>query len=172
MKRDYKITLWIFGCLTTLGLLLIAAFSWSLSTSSPSEIVTRELSDQELHRALGHLSSDIEVTAGFEASEYGGWHGDGGRVTIYLIDPNKAEGLLNGIKSFHQQKLKEDPDSYTYNYEWETLSRPKLRSLDHLIPEKFQPPADEYTVGRSRNRLHTVSIGKRSGYVCFGHVRM
>jgi len=171
MKRGYKITLWILGCLTILGLLLVAAFSWSLSTSSPPEIVARELTEDKLSNALSHLCPDIQVSGGYEASEYGGWHGDGGSVTIYLIDPAKAEKLLSEIKSFHQHKLKDDPDSFTYNFEWETLSRPKLSSLDHLIPKKFQPPEDEYIIGRSRDRRHSISIGKKSGYVCFGYVR-
>lgn len=118
---------------------------------------------------MKHLNPGIRVMAGFEASKYGGWHGDGGSIDIYLVEPSGTDELIAGLKRFHEEKQKEWPKDY--DYEWSESSRPDLNSLDHLIPEKFQPSPGVYVIGRERNGNHVISIEKQQGYVCFASSR-
>jgi len=165
MKRGYKITIWILSICTTIGIGLVALFNWSLARSAPDEIIAREMSAQEISTGFNSFNSKIKIKAGFKASEYGGWHGDGGSVKIYLIDAIRVDDFLASRESRRR------PNSIEDAYEWHSSSRPDLSSLNYLLPEKFKPPEDNYIIGRSFDRSHTISIGKKSGYVCFSTSR-
>jgi len=169
MKRPIKIALWSVGAVSVVSLSLWLLLVWGISTSSRSTPETRVLTDEELSQSLKHLNPAIRVIAGFQASEFDGWHGDGGSVDIYLVDPSGTEELIAGLKRFHDGKKKEWPDHY--NYQWSESSRPDLSSLDHLIPERFRPRSGMYVIGRDRNREHTISIEREKGYVCFSSSR-
>ena len=169
MKRPVKIAIWSVATLFVIGLTLWGILLWSLSSGSGSNVEKRELSTSELSQSMKHLNPNILVLAGFTASSYGGWHGDGGSVDIYLVDPTGTDELIAGLKRFHEAKRKEWPEHY--DYEWSESSRPDLSSLDELIPAKFQPESGVYVIGRDRRRTHTISIERQKGYVCFASSR-
>ena len=169
MKRPIKIAIWSVATVFAVGLALWIILLWSLSSSSGSTVEKRELSAGELSGIMAHLNPKVRVIAGFQASSYGGWHGDGGSVDIYLVDPSGTDDLIVGLKRFHEAKRKESPEHY--DYEWSESPRPDLSSLDDLIPERFQPESGVYVIGRDRNRTHTISIERQKGYVCFASSR-
>ena len=172
-KSRNKIVFWIFGPIIALSLALwLILIVLDMSSSSDSTAKSRALTEDELSQSLNHLSPGIRLIAGFEASEYGGWHGDGGSVSIYLANPDDTDALIAGLKKFHKAKQKQYPeDDYTYNYKWIESSRPNLSSLDHQIPKKFRPKSEMYIIGRCHNGEHTISIGKQTGFVCFAYSR-
>jgi hypothetical protein len=169
MKRPIKIAIWSVATLSVIGLALWGLLFWSLSSGSDSTVEQRELSADELSQSMKHLNPNIRVIAGFTASSYGGWHGDGGSVDIYIVDPSGTDELIAGLKSYHESKRKEWPEDY--HYEWSESSIPDLSSLDDLIPKRFQPDSGVYVIGRDRNRTHTISIERQKGYVCFASSR-
>ena len=169
MKRPVKIAIWSATTLSVIGLALWGILLWSLSSGSSSTVEQRELPASELSQSLKHLNPNIGVIAGYTASSYGGWHGDGGSVDIYLVDPSDTDELIAGLKRFHESKRKDWPEHY--DYEWSESARPDLSSLDDLIPVKFQPQPGVYVIGRDRNRTHTISIERQKGYVCFASSR-
>jgi|GEM_PF-6948083 len=169
MKRPIKIAIWSVAGITALALSLWLLLLWNLTRDSGSTVETRELSSDELSQSMKHLNPSIMVIDGFEASSYGGWHGDGGSVDIYHVTPSGTDGLIAGLKRFHEEKRKEWPQDY--DYEWSESTRPDLSSLEHLIPEKFQPGPGVYVIGRLRNGNHTISIERQKGYVCFANSR-
>ena len=169
MKRPIKIAIWSLGVVSSLVLLAWLFLIWSISNDSKSQVEARVLAPNELSESMKHLNPSIRVIAGFSASEYGGWHGDGGSVDIYLVNPEDTDELIAGLKRFHEEKRKEWPAHY--DYEWSESSRPDLSSLGRLIPDRFQPQAGTYTIGRDRNRANTISIDKTTGYVCFASSR-
>ena len=130
---------------------------------------TRTLPSEQLASCLTHLNPNIRVTAGFEASCYGGLHGDGGSVTIYLVDPAGTDDLIRGLKQFHEEQKKKWPDDYQYI--WSDSPSPDLSELENLVPSKFQPPSGNYVIGRDRSHNNTISIETRKGYVCFADSR-
>jgi hypothetical protein len=160
MKRRLKIAIWIsvgvVGLCFTIWILLYlrVASDFGAARDKGSEIPAHQLVE-----SLNHLNPTIHVLAGFEASSYGGWHGDGGSVDIYLIDPSGIEQLIAGLKRYH--------DEQQYNYRWSESPRPDLNDLARLIPKKFLPKVDVFVIGRSQSGNHTISVGKTTGYVCF-----
>jgi hypothetical protein len=142
---------------------------WLFLSGTESTVEKRELSGSELSVSLKHLNSDIHVIAGFTASSYDGFHGDGGSVDIYLIDPSGADELIAGLKRFHEAKQKEWPGQYIYD--WSESSRPDLSLLYDIIPGRFQAKSGVYVIGRDRNGSHTISIERQKGYVCFASSR-
>jgi len=169
MKRPVRIVLWSGATVLAVGLSLWLLLIWNAFRGADSTVETRELSAGELSQSLRHLNPDIRVVAGFEAASYGGWHGDGGSLAIFHVEPSGTGELIAGLKRFHEEKRKEWPDDY--DYEWSEASRPDLSSLEHLIPESFQPGPGVYVIGRARNGNHTISIGRENGYVCFASSR-
>jgi hypothetical protein len=169
MKRPVKIAIWSVATFAAVGFALWVILLWGLRSGSGSTVEKHELSAGELSQSMRHLNPGIRVIAGFTASSYGGWHGDGGSVEIYLVDPSGADELIAGLKRFHEAKRKEWPEHY--NYEWSESSRPDLSSLDDLIPKRFQPESGVYVIGRDRNGDHTISIERQKGYVCFASSR-
>lgn len=169
MKRPVKIAIWSVATLFVIGLTLWGFLLLSLSSGSAPTVERRKLSTSELSQSMKHLNPNIRVLAGFTASSYGGLHGDGGSVDIYLVDPSGTDELIAGLKRFHEAKRKEWP--WHYDYEWSESSRPDLSSLDDLIPKRFQPDSGVYVIGRNRNRTHTISIERQKGYVCFASSR-
>lgn len=165
MKRHVKIAIWSVATVFVIGLALWGILLGSLSSGSDSTVEKRELSASELSQSMKHLNPDIHVIAGFTASSSGGWHGDGGSVEIYLVDPSGIDELIAALKRFHEAKRKEWPEHY--NYEWSESSSPDLSSLDDHIPDKFHPESGVYVIGRERNGSHTISIERQKGYVCF-----
>lgn len=169
MKRPIKIAIWSVATIFALGLTLWVLLLWNLSSGSGSTVERRELSAEELAQSMKHLAPSIRVISGFEASSYGGWHGDGGSIDIYHVEPSGTDELIAGLKRFHEEKRKEWPEDY--DYEWSESSRPDLSSLDRLVPAKFQPGPGVYMIGRLRNGSHTISIERQTGYVCFASSR-
>ena len=144
-------------------------FFWSLLHGTRQMTETRTLPAEELSHCLTHLNPAIRVTAGFEASSYGGLHGDGGCVTIYLVDPDGTEELIKGLKQFHEVQKKKWPDQYQYT--WGESPHPDLSGLENLVPARFQPASGNYVIGRDSSHNHTISIETRKGYVCFADSR-
>ncbi len=169
MKRPVKIAIWSVATVSAVGLALLVVLLWGLRSDSDSTVEKRELSAGELSQSMKHLNPGIRVIAGFTAGSYGGWHGDGGGVEIYLVDPGGTDALIAGLKRFHEEKRKEWPEHY--NYEWSESSRPELSSLDDLLPVRFQPKPGVYVIGRDRNGNHTISTERQQGYVCFASSR-
>ena len=169
MKHPFKILIWSVGAITAACLLLWVLLISSISGSSSSVVETRVLSEKELSQSMKHLNPNVRVYAGFTASQYGGWHGDGGSADVYLIEPSGTVELIAGLKRFHEEKRKDWPAHY--NYDWSESSQPDLSSLEHLMPEKFRPPKGLYVIGRDRNGTHTISIERQKGYVCFASSR-
>ena len=104
MKRPIKIAIWSVATLSVISLALWGVLIWSPSSGSASTVEQRELSADELSQSMNHLNPIIRVIAGFTASSYGGWHGDGGSVDIYLVDPSSTDELIAGLKRFHEAK--------------------------------------------------------------------
>ncbi len=169
MKRPIKIAIWSVATIFALGLTLWVILLWNLSSGSGSTVETRELSAEELAQSMKYLAPSIRVISGFEASSYGGWHGDGGSIDIYHVEPSGTDELIAGLKRFHAEKRKEWPEDY--DYEWSESSRPDLSSLDRIVPAKFQPGPGVYVIGRLRYGSHTISIERQTGYVCFASSR-
>jgi hypothetical protein len=161
MKRSHKISACVVGGVVLLGALLISY----LLTHEDREVKTRELTSAELAGHLTHLNPKIRVLAGFEVSEYGGWHGDGGRIMIYLVAPAGMVDLVAGLRRFHEAKRKEWPNDY--QYQWSESPRPDLNGLTRLIPARFLPPPDVYLIARNQHGQHTISLGQTNGFVCF-----
>ena len=86
MKRPIKNAIWSLGVVFSLVLLAWLFLIWSISNDSKSQVEARVLAPNELSESMKHLNPSIRVIAGFSASEYGGWHGDGGSVDIYLVN--------------------------------------------------------------------------------------
>jgi hypothetical protein len=169
MKRPVKIAIWRVATVSAVGLALVVILLWNSRAGLGSTVEKRELSPGELSQSLKHLNPDIRVIAGFRASSYDGWHGDGGSVDIYLVAPSGTDELIAGLRRFHEAKRKKWPEHY--NYEWSESSRPDLSSLDDLIPERFRPESGVYVIGRDRNGNNTISIERQKGYVCFASSR-
>jgi hypothetical protein len=170
MSRPIKIAIWSIAAIFFLGLSLWFLSLWTLTRDSESIVETREFSAEELSQSMKHLDPSIRVIDGFEASSHGGWHGDGGSVVIYHVAPNGTDGLIAGLKRFHEEKRKEWPQDH--DYEWSESTQPDLSSLESLIPERFQPGPGVYLIGRLRNGSHTISIERQKGYVCFANSRL
>lgn len=170
MKSPARIALWMMGTMfaVIVSLPFIGLLDLAIGTRGTEK--TREIPAEELSHRLKHLSPNIRVADGFEASSYDGWHGDGGSITIYHIDPSGTDELIAGLKLFFEEKRKEWPQHY--DYEWSEASRPNLSVAGRLIPKKFQPGPGIYTIARQINGYGTVSIERQAGYICFADARM
>lgn len=159
LARSIKLALCGIGAVLALCssvfLIMICAFSCD-SSYSVSE--TRVLTRNEL-RSLNRYDPSIRVLAGFEASEYGGWHGDGGSIEIYLFEPSRTERLISQLKIIHS------------DWEWFETSRPDFNFLEDHIPERFRPKPGGFEIGRDRHSSQKIVVGKDNGYVSFATSR-
>jgi len=74
----------------------------------------------------------ISISRAFQAGSYGGWHGDGASLTVYLYPASESNALLAALKI-------RSPD-YTWS---ETISQyATLGHLKDLLPDDFMPSAD------------------------------
>lgn len=168
MRRSWKICIWIVTLLG--GLTLVAGFSlWCLLIySSRQQEGVRQFRSNELPGRLNHFDPSIRLVGGFEASSYGGWHGDGSNTSIYLIAPEDIDRLIEGLERYHDRQRQQWPEQY--EFKWSESSRPELGGPENMIPARFRPRRDTYLIGTSVRSNQIISIGKTSGYVCFTSV--
>ncbi len=105
----------------------------------------------------------ITISGAFQASSYGGWHGDGSSVTAYRFPASESLALLEALKV-------RSPD---YVWSETTTKHAALGDLKNLLPPEFLPSSDstvlsggrpaqglpllEYVVCPSEGLLYTVS---------------
>jgi hypothetical protein len=166
MKRPIKIALWTVASIAVTGFLIYSALMGIMLHDSHEQTAAGEKTSKDLVNILRHFDPSVRVLGAFEASSYGGWHGDGGSVTIYLIDPSGVDALIAGIDRYRQTQNLQFPNES--DFVWAEGTRPDLSGLGDHIPKKYQPPKDTYRMGETPGRTRTIAIGKASGYVSFG----
>ncbi len=163
MKSRTKLAIGIAGALCCLGILVISPYVQLVLLSSQDESAREIPVTKEYADAMRAAGFPITVQRMFEASSYGGWHGDGSELTAYRYPPRESASLIEALK-------RKAPD-----FVW-TESRRGAGALDFsgkLLPQDFLPdtdsvvllvgrpskglPMNEYVVDRSRGILYCVS---------------
>ena len=164
MKHPVKIALVSGGSLLAVAGVAYLIFIWTFLTGGDQQETASEIVvTPEFVHGMRSAGYPITISRAFEASSYGGWHGDGSSVTAYRFPSSESVALMAALKI-------RSPD-----YEWsETTARhATLGDLKKLLPPEFLPSSEsallsqgrpaqelpllEYVVCPSEGLLYTVS---------------
>jgi hypothetical protein len=125
---------WIVGlCLSIVAIVLALVVRQAMAPEEKSGevLITREYAASV--RADGF---PITVERAFEASSFGGFHGDGASVTAYRYPPAESDTLVSALK-------RREP---TFVWNDVLLRQHDFSTLRHLLPPDFLPAPDTSTL--------------------------
>jgi hypothetical protein len=124
-------------------------FIWLDSNETANEIA---VTDQYKAAVNGIFSITLERA--FEASSYGGLHGDGTALTIYKFPPSECPALINVLKFKHPE--------FTWSNSFADSA--SFLGLKHLIPKELLPvPNSRLLVGRPSPPLNEFYLDESRG---------
>ena len=131
MRRAIKISLLCLASvigIVGIGYLILIRSLAGNQQESASEIV---LTPKYL-QAMRIAGYPITIIQAFQASSYGGWHGDGASLKVYRYPASESDSLLEALKV-------RSPD-----YKWsDTISQyASLGHLKDLLPDDFLPSSE------------------------------
>ena len=117
----------------------------------------------ELASSLRAMGLPISVERAFEASSFGGWHGDGASLTAYRYPPTQSNALVDALKSREKAFAWSEVPAQTYDF----------AGLRQLLPPGFLPerdawslvvgrpadgpPVSEFVVDRAKGTLYSIT---------------
>ena len=164
MKCPVKTALISGGTLLALaGVAYLIFFRIFLTGGDQTETASEMIVTPEYVQGVRSAGYPITVSRAFQASSYGGWHGDGSSVTAYRFPSPESLALVAALKV-------RSPD---YAWSETTTKHATLGDLKNLLPPEFLPSSDstalsegrpaqglpllEYVVCPSEGLLYTVS---------------
>lgn len=161
MSRKVEVTLYIAVALCVVaaivGVVILRSISGTSGTSGTEIQVTQSYAE-----GIRQAGYPITVQKAYEASSFGGWHGDGSLVTAYRYPPGESDALIAALKSQRPDfTWTETPSgAVTVGTVLETLPKEFLPSSDLAMllvgrtPQGL--PIFEFIVDRSRGTLYSV----------------
>ncbi|MEM9080348.1 MAG: hypothetical protein AAGC74_06610 [Verrucomicrobiota bacterium] len=144
----------LFAIITLLGCgILLWNFFTVFAAAKANEIDRSEIIETET--LLKHFVSDIEVERAFRASKYGGIHGDGTAVEVYLFEPKFSNELQASLAIHHRKR---DP-----SFTWQEVNRADLHGIERLLPPEFRPKGTKFIQSKSQQSNHLSIIAHEEG---------
>jgi hypothetical protein len=116
-------------------------FMWRfLAAGDRQESASEIVITPEYLQSMRSAGYPISISRAFQASSYGGWHGDGASLEVYRYPASESAALLAALKV-------RSPD-----YVWSdtTAKHGTLGDLKNLLPREFLPSSDSATVSEGR----------------------
>ena len=161
LTRGVPRSLWLaaVGCVAAGAILLLFLREMGRPQADTREIAVTPQYASSL-RATGF---PISVQRAFEASSFGGLHGDGASVIAYRYPPNESDALVTALKTRERGFTWSEVPAQTYDFSSlrqflpaDFLPAPDAWSL--LVGQPAEgPPASEFVIDRSRGILYSIT---------------
>ena len=141
MKRPVKIALISGGTLLALAGVAYLIFFWIfLAGGEQQETASEMVVTPGYVQGMKSAGYPISISRAYQASSYGGWHGDGSSVTAYRFPSEESLVLMAALKV-------RSPD---YVWSETTTKHSTMGELKNLLPHEFLPSSDSVTLSEGR----------------------